>query len=107
MMHVHHVHQVRGRVRMILKLFMLVQAAFGPVGFPTPALEAALDLVGRTAIALAISIVRDIPRVLIGIVLGAAGPSALALCDRALVLLLIHRRATDTPLTFKEVFILD
>jgi hypothetical protein len=91
---------------MILKLFMLVQAAFGPVGFPAPALETTLDLVGCAAISLAISIVGDIPRVLIGIVLGAAGPSALALCDRALVLLLIHWRATYAPLTFKELFIL-
>jgi hypothetical protein len=92
---------------MILKLFMLIQAAFGPVGFPAPALEAAFDLVGRPAIAFAVSIVGDIPRVLIGIVLGAAGSPTLALCDRALVLLLIHWGATDTPLAFIEIFILD
>ncbi len=54
---------------MILKLLMLVQTAFGPVGFPAPALEAALNLVGRAAIAFAISIVGNISRVLIGVVL--------------------------------------
>jgi hypothetical protein len=48
---------------------MLVQAAFRPVCFPAPALESALNLVGRTAISFAISIIGDIPRVLIGIVL--------------------------------------
>ena len=64
---------------MILKFLMLVQAALGAVGFPTPTLEAALDLVGSATVALPRSIIRKISRVLIGVVLRAASAYSLTL----------------------------